>query len=128
MEKTCAWCDDSFKFEHGNDIYCSDDCEDQARKKRQKQKRDPIRHFIPLLVRNHEILDDLIKDGKSEITNAEIEAYGLDISLCRHLNPPIEHHGKVMLDFGTYYLITETDFQIFKIHKHETETETEKPM
>ena len=120
IEKVCLWCGDLFTPNHGNDNYCCREHQEEAKKDRQKQKRDPIKKLIPILMANHEILDNLVIQGKSELTADEVEAYHLDISLCRHLKTQGEHIVKLMLDFGTYYLITETDFLIFKIHKHAT--------
>jgi hypothetical protein len=123
-QKICVWCGNPFEPTHGNSNYDSAECQEKAKKKRQKQKRDPIKGFLPILMKNHEILDKHFTDGKLEITFSEIEAYDLDISLCRRLNPPTEHVGKSMLDFGTYYLITDTNFQTFKIYKHEADHTT----
>lgn len=117
--KNCAWCGDEFTPKHGNNIYDTAECEEAARLDRQKRKRDPIARFLPILVKNHEVIDRLNREGKTEITRQEIAAHQLDISLCRHLQPPPEHEGKIMLDFGDYYLITEPEFLTFKIYKHE---------
>jgi len=120
-EKTCRWCGDTFEPTHGNGNYCSTNCQGESKKARQKQRRDPIRRFIPILMRNHEIIDKVFGEGKLEINASEIEAYKLDISICRYINPPAEHAGKSMLDFGTYYLITDANFKTFKIYKHEAD-------
>ncbi len=118
--KKCAWCGEEFTPLHGNSIYDTPGCEEAARLERQKKKRDPIARFLPILVNNHEVIDHLTSKGKTEITKQEVEAYQLDLSLCRHLQPPPEHEGKIMLDFGEYYLITEPDFLTFKIYNHVT--------
>ena len=118
--KTCLWCGEKFEPRHGNNEFCSTGCQDQAKRERQKQKRDPIKNFIPILIKNHEILDRIFNEGKTVISSAEVEAYDLDISLCRYLHPPPEHLGKILLDFGVFYLITESDFKTFKIYKHAT--------
>src|ERR1039457_5238778 len=102
LEKPCLWCGDQFIPTHGNDNYCCTEHQDEAKKDRQKRKRDPIKGFIPILIRNHEILDELINKGKLELTRNEVEAYGLDISLCRHIQAPKEFEGMLLLDFGTY--------------------------
>lgn len=116
--KNCAWCGDEFTPLHGNSIYDTSECEESARLERQKKKRDPIARFFPIMMSNHEAIDRLIKEGKTELTRKDVDAFKIDISLCRHLQTPLEHEGKIMLDFGEYYLITETDFLTFKIYKH----------
>lgn len=121
-EKVCPWCGDLFTPEHGNDAYCCPDHQEQAKKERQKRKRDPVSRFFPILMRNHEAIGKLFADGKMELTAEEVIAYGIDLSLCRHMQPPLEHQGKLLLDFGQYYLITETNFLTFKIFKHDTAT------
>ena len=121
-EKQCPWCGDWFTSTHGNDSYCSVEHQDLAKKDRQKRKRDPIKNFIPILMGNHEIIEGIFNEGKLELTNVELEAYGLDLSLCRYLKPADEHQGKLMLDFGQYFLITDLHFLNFKIFKHETVT------
>ncbi len=118
--KNCAWCGNEFTPIHGNSIYDTAECEEAARMERQKRKRDPIARFLPIMMKNHEVIDHLNNTDKTEITRQDIEAYQLDLSLCRHLQPPPEHEGKIMLDFGEYFLITDTDFLNFKIYKHET--------
>jgi hypothetical protein len=118
--KKCAWCGDEFTPTHGNSIYHTVECEEASRLDRQKKKRDPIARFFPIMMSNHEVIDLLNSEGKTEMAKQEIEAYQLDLSLCRHLQPPPEHEGKIMLDFGEYYLITEPDFLTFKIFKHAT--------
>jgi hypothetical protein len=117
-QKKCLWCGALFTPEHGNSKYCRTDHEDEARKLRQKVKRDPIARFLPILMGNHLIIDGLNNRGITELTKGEFEAYGLDISLCRHMLPPAEHLGKMMLDFGDYYLVTDPSFLTFKIYKH----------
>lgn len=119
IEKTCLWCKNLFESNHGNDNYCCIEHQEEAKKERQKQKRDPIKSFIPILMKNHEILNKIYTNGKHELSANEIEAYGLDISLCRHMQAPQAFEGKLMLDFGTYYLITEHNFLTFKIEKHD---------
>ena len=123
-EKQCPWCGDRFTPIHGNDSYCSEEHRDLAKRERQKSKRDPIKDFIPILMANHEIIDGLYRKGITEISREELGAYRIDISLCRHLKPPTEHIGTLMLDFGEYYLLTETNFFKFKIYKHAAITAT----
>lgn len=122
MEKLrkCAWCSDEFTPIHGNSIYDTAECEESARLDRQKKKRDPIARFLSILTKNHEIIDRFYNSGKTEITRIEMEAYNLDISLCRHLQPPPELEGKILLDFGAYFLVTEPDFLTFKINKYDS--------
>lgn len=116
--KSCAWCGEEFTPLHGNTIYDSHECEEAARLDRQKKKRDPIARFLPIMVSNHEAINRLYNEEKMEFTRKEVDAYNIDISLCRHLQPPPEHEGKILLDFGEFYLTTETDFLTFKIFKH----------
>jgi hypothetical protein len=118
--KSCAWCGEEFIPLHGNTIYDSPECEEAARLDRQKKKRDPIARFFPIMIINHEAINRLYNEGKMEFTRKEVDAYNIDISLCRHLQPPPEHEGKILLDFGEFYLTTETDFLTFKIFKHAT--------
>ena len=120
----CAWCGGKFTPTHGNNKYCCDEHEDEARKLRQKNDRDPTARFLPILRDNHRIIAALVRAGKTELTKSEMDAYQIDISLCRHLQPPPEHEGKLLLDFGHYFLITESDFLTFKIYKHEQDTTT----
>jgi hypothetical protein len=124
-EKKCPWCGDVFTPEHGNETYCSTECQNDSRRHRQKQKRDPIAPFIPVLMENHAILHDLYKIGKKDLTPNEIGACKLDLSLCRYLQPPPPLFGKLLLDFGIYILVTDTNFLIFKIETHDTLTSIE---
>lgn len=117
---TCPWCGDDFTPDHGNDTYCGDDCKYDAKRDRQKTKRDPISRFIPILMANHEAIHYLSDMGKLELSRSEVDAYTIDISLSRHMQPPGEHAGKLMLDFGEYFLITDLNFLTFKIFKHDT--------
>ncbi len=118
--KKCAWCGEEFTPLHGNSIYDTPICEEASRLDRQKKKRDPIARFFPIMMSNHETIDRLDSEGKAELTRKEVDAYKIDLSLCRHLQSPPEHEGKIMLDFGEYFLITGTDFLTFKIYKHVT--------
>jgi len=121
-EKTCPWDGEKFTPTHNNEIYCSDACYDAAKAERQKRKRDPVRGLILILMNNHERIANVYTEGKTSLTNQELEAYGIDVSLSRHMQPTTEHSGKLMLDFGEYYLITEPNFLTFKICKHGTST------
>ena len=120
-EKNCAWtvCGEKFTPSHGNNKYCRDEHEYEAKKERQKKDRDPTSRFLPILRNNHRIIAELFIAGKTELTRAEIEGYRLDISLCRHLKPSQQHIGMRMLDFGDYYMTTESDFLNFKIYKND---------
>jgi len=119
-QRECAWCGEIFTPRHGNDSYCSPDHNYQAKKERQKSKRDPIKDFIPILMTNHEIIDRIHQSGKTEINREELEAYKIDISLCRFLKMTSDKTERLMLDFGRYYLTTTADFLTFKIYKHAT--------
>ncbi len=122
MEKReCRWDQVVFTPDHKNQIYCCDACYDAAKAKRQKQKRDPVKNLILILMSNHERIDNAYKDGKLELDLKAVEAYDIDLSLSRRLQPPSEFAGKRMLDFGMYFLITDNNFQTFKIFKHGTE-------
>jgi hypothetical protein len=115
-------CKEPFLPEHGNEEYCCDEHQEEAKLEAQKERRDPIKHFIPILMKNHERIETMFLQGMTEVTSEVLEAYAVDLSLCRHVKAPATHVGKLMLDFGTYYLITETDFLIFKLFKHDTNT------
>ena len=126
-ERNCLLlrCSEVFEPEHGNQWYCCIEHQAEARKERQKERRDPIALFILILMRNHEVIDKLYNEGEIEPSRKLIEAYGFDISLCRYMQPPPEHHGKLMLDVGDYFLITDTQFLTFKIFKHGYTSECE---
>lgn len=118
--KKCAWCSEGFIPNHGNSMYDKPECEEAAKKERQKLKRDPIARFIPILVRNHEIISRLYLGGKTDLNKEEAEAYQIDFSLFRNLLPPVEHQGKILMDVGDYYLISEPNFLKLKIYKHDS--------
>ncbi len=120
-EKTCRWDQVVFTPDHKNQVYCCDTCYDAAKAERQKQKRDPVKNLILILMRNHERIDMAYKNGKRDLDKQGVEAYNIDLSLSRRMQPPAEFAGKIMMDFGTYFLLTETNFQKFKIFKHGTE-------
>ncbi len=119
-EKKCLWCSKQFTPGHGNSNYCSQECAIAAKAERQKAKRDPIARFIPILVANHEKLESLFNEGTIELSREALELHQIDISLVRYLKPPPEHHAYLMLDFGVFYMITNSTFLNFKIFKHET--------
>ncbi len=115
--KKCKWCNEEFIPDHGNDTYCSDHDYD-AKRERQKQERDPIKHLLILLKDNHKALHSMFCDGILEANAVLLEAYRVDISLCRYLQSSTEHKGMLTLDFGQYFLTTDNTFSLFKLHKH----------
>lgn len=118
--KMCAYCYTPFTPGHGNDRYCCHHHFDLAKKERQKQRRDPVARLISILMENHENLDGLNQQGKTELTRAEVYAFKIDLSLARYIQPPEEFKGQLMLDFGQYALITDKNFEHFKLIKHDT--------
>ena len=121
-EKKCKLkrCQKPFLPGHGNKKFCCDEHYDEEKLESQKEKRDPIKQLISIMTKNHERIHTIFLDGLAEVTIDILEAYGVDISLCRHLQPPAQHEGKIMLDFGAYHLIPETNFKTFKIFKNDT--------
>ena len=119
-QKKCLGCGKIFIPNHGNNNYHEPSCEREARRKRQKAKRDPISRFIRILVSNHEIISRLYREGKTDLKRDEAEAYQIDFSLFRNLIPPPQHQGKIMMDVGDYYIISEPNFLNLKIFKHDT--------
>lgn len=118
--KQCPWCEDQFTPTHKNEVYCSPACNSAAKAERQKRKRDPIKAFIPIMMNNHEQIEAMFMQGITEASMSQLEAFKVDISICRHLKSPPAIEGKLLLDFGEYLLITDTNFQKFKIEKHDT--------
>lgn len=124
MEKQfsyCDYCDSEFEQEHGNDRYCCDEHRDLARKFRQGEKYKGISSLLPVLHHNHLLLEKLSYRKQESFTEEELELEGLDTSLYRRSYPEASNQDWVRLDFGTYYLDTQDNFQTFKLFKHETE-------
>jgi hypothetical protein len=125
MEKQsayCEWCGHAFELEHGNSKYCCNEHGDLAKKFRQEEKYSGVSSLLPILNNNHSILHRL-SHTKREIFNAvELESEGMDFSLFRRLYPERENLNLIRLDFGTFYLETEDNYQTFKLSKHETKS------
>ena len=117
-KRKCRWCDGDFVPVHGNNTYCPDH-EYDAKKERQKQERDPIKHLLILAKNNHKGLDAMFRDGELQPNTDTFGYYKVDISFCRYLQPPPEHAGKRMLDFGQYFLIKDPHLETFKLFIHE---------
>jgi hypothetical protein len=123
LEKNCDWCGLVFTPTHGNDGCCGDECAYEKKKARQKEKRDAVKKFFPIMFQNNEMLEEMYDAGILEPTIKELENYGVDVSMCRYCHSTEGSNG-IMLDAGAYYLITETNFQTFKLFKHDTESAT----
>jgi len=122
-DKACDWCGQLFAPEHGNDECCTDECAYEKKKWQQKQKRDAVKKFFPIMFLNNEMLEQMFDDGILKPTAKELENYGVDISMCRYCHCS-DGTDNIMLDAGAYYLITEVNFQTFKLLKHDTENTT----
>lgn len=120
-EKTCLYCQKPFVPAHGNKEYCCDSHYDEARRERQKQRRDPVARLIAILMENHEKIYAAYLSGKTELNQEEISARQIDLSLARQVKPPAGHEG-LMYDFGEFSLLTDRNFQTFKIIKNDTST------
>lgn len=116
----CPNCKETFDEKHGNDVYCSVRCEDLAQKKRQKEERDPVKELLLIVKHNHKGLKAMDDAGIVEPSRDDLELYGVDISLSRFIHLPGLEEGQIVMHFGEYNLITDKDFQKFKIIKNET--------
>jgi hypothetical protein len=121
-EKRCKYCGGAFVPVHGNTGFCTDECAKQARKLRNFIRYNSINTLLPIMLANHELLQDLYGKGKLELTAQELESEGLDFSIFRRLYPDPNQPGLIRMDFGTYYLETGDNFQNFKLFIHETKT------
>lgn len=125
MEKQlgyCDYCGEDFELEHGNSRYCCGEHRDLARKFRQTEKYQGISSLLPILHRNHELLDTLYSKKLEDFSAEDLEAEGLDFSLFRRLYPERDNRNWIRLDFGTYFLDSTDNFQTFKLSKNETKT------
>lgn len=120
--KHCKYCGLEFIPTHGNDGLCSEECTKEARKLRNFIRYNSIRSLMPILLRNHEILNSFFERNQLEITAEELENEGLDFSLFRRLYPDPGNTSFIRLDFGTFYLDTINDFLNFKLNIHEAKT------
>jgi hypothetical protein len=120
--KQCRYCGLEFIANHGNDGLCSEECTKGARKLRNFNRYNSVSSLLPVLLRNHGLLNFLYKKKQLTVTAEELENDGLDFSLFRRLYPEPNNISLVRLDFGTYYLDTEDNFQTFKLNIHETKT------
>lgn len=121
-EKKCNFCKKEFPVNHGNDSYCSDACDDAARKLRGYKRYNSIKRLLPAMLANHELLHELFEKNLFDFTVQELEAEGLDFSIFHRLYPEPKNDLFIRMDFGTYFLDTHDDFQTFKLCKHETKT------
>ncbi len=120
MEKQmgyCEYCGEDFEQEHGNLRYCCNEHRDLARKFRQGEKYNGISSLLPILYRNHQLLEKLSYTKQESFSAEELEAEGLDFSLFRRLYPERNNREWIRLDFGTYFLDSKDNFQTFKLHK-----------
>ncbi len=125
-KKKCNYCKKEFTFKHGNKGYCSDPCEDIARKLRGYKRYNSIKNLTPTMLDNHKLLNSLFERKLFDLTVLFLENEGLDFSIFRRLYPEPGNSQYIRLDFGTYYLETKDDFLTFKLYKYETTTsETE---
>ena len=119
-QKNCLWCGREFTPAHGNDSYCCPEHQEEAKKDRQKKRRDPIKNFIPIMMKNHEQIERMVALGMLTCTAQQLMAFEVDISLCRFLKSP-QYPDNVVLDFGEFILITDSNFLTFKIEQHDTQ-------
>lgn len=112
-------CSREFEPEHGNKVYCSEECYLKTKKSRQRRYRNGVKNLLHILLKNHKILDELWLTGKREFSEEELLQEGLDPSLCRHTFPNRNSKQFRHMDFGGYYLITENNFSSFKLYKNE---------
>ena len=120
-QKICLWCQESFTAKHGNESYCCEQHILDAKADRQKRKRDPIARFLPIMTKNHELLEHIISEGIFECSADQLQAYGVDISICRFMKSAEQYPEHVVLDFGEYLLLTDHLFQNFKIVVNDTQ-------
>jgi hypothetical protein len=114
QEIKCQQCGEGFIPENLNNVYCSIPCYKSSKAIRQKNQRDPIKRFIAIMTRNHEILDKLFSEGYDELSQEELKYFKIDISMCRLLKP-----GNI-LDFGDYALTPDQNIQSFKLQKNDS--------
>jgi ribosomal protein S10 len=117
-------CGESFIPTHLNESYCCEEHKDEAKRDRQKLQRDCYKRFIPIYIKNNEIMADLFAEEIKELTAESIEKYGLDLSLCRICKAQPEYPESILMDFGAFYLLTDKNFLTFKLYKHETADST----
>jgi hypothetical protein len=122
ITQICPWCNKEFKSNHRNKSYCSDEHRMEAKKERQKEKRDPIKVFFPIMMKNHEQLKLMFNIGLKEVTGKQLLAYGVDISLCRHIKQDSENGEIHSFDFGEYCLIYDKSYSKYKISKNDSKT------
>jgi hypothetical protein len=120
--KFCGWCEGEFKPKHGNDRYCCIDHEDAARRFRQAGRYNAISPLLPILYRNHQILESLFDTMQITYTSHQLESAGIDFSLHRRLYPDPENELLIRLDFGAFFLESTDNLRTFKLAKYGAQT------
>jgi len=125
-EKVCKLprCSELFQPDHGNQEFCCPQHQEEDKLNNQKANRDPVRHFFPIMMRNNRQIGLMLQNGLTEVTDTMLEAYNVDVSLLRLVKPAPGLEGKVFLDSGSYFLITDSNFKTFKIQHHEPDSYT----
>ncbi len=119
-DKVCKYCGDIFISTHGNDGYCSEECEKEARKLRNHLRYNSISSLFPVMLANHKLLEGYFEAKRFDFSGEELENDGLNFSIYRKLYPEPNNLDLIRLDFGTYYLETNKNSQTFKLYKNET--------
>jgi hypothetical protein len=118
----CDWCGTEFEQSHGNERYCSEEHKNLAKKFRQGERYGGISPLLPILHHNHDVLEKLFYRKQDSFAAIELESESLDFSLFRRLYPDMNNNEMIRLDFGTYYLETDDNYQTFKLYKYETKS------
>ena len=117
-------CGKPFTPAHDNETYCRREHQYIARKIRQRLHREIFKKFIPIYIRNNEIMAGLFAQNIAVLTVNDIEVYGIDVSLCRYCYSTTGAPEEILMDFGAYSLTTDKTFTTFKLSQNEANNNT----